>query len=275
MNPFKRLPLYSNQILEIYYNNGLLKSQGIESMSVLPPHVYAIADSAYRLMMQSILSGHSNSASSITSTAALRGAIVPSSNHSILISGESGAGKTESTKIVLRYLTTVASPSGAIETETGSVMDKVLQSNPILEAFGNARTLRNDNSSRFGKFIELSFNKRGHLIGGIIRTNLLEKVRLPSQQRGERNFHIFYQLFAGASLEQRDKWKLSSIEQYEYLLQGGIYKLQSIDDKYDYNQQYHALTILNFKASDQTCLLDLAAVLLHLGQVEFTAVHVW
>jgi len=273
MNPFKRLPLYSNQILEIYYNNGLLKSQGIESMSVLPPHVYAIADSAYRLMMQSIISGHSSSAVAAASSSSLRGAIVPSSNHSILISGESGAGKTESTKIVLRYLTTVGSPSGTIETETGSVMDKILQSNPILEAFGNARTLRNDNSSRFGKFIELSFNKRGHLIGGIIRTYLLEKVRLPSQQRGERNFHIFYQLFSGCTKEQYQQWKLNSIEQYEYLLQGGIYKLQSIDDKYEFSQLIHALNILNFKISDQICLFDLVASLLHLGQIEFIAIH--
>ena len=129
VNPFKRLPLYTPQILEMYYNHGLLKAQGVENIAPLPPHVYAIADSAYRDMMSAIMSR--DIAASPTSA-----------NQSILISGESGAGKTESTKIVLRYLTTVGSPTGAMETKEGSVMDKIIQSNPILEAFGNARTLR-------------------------------------------------------------------------------------------------------------------------------------
>lgn len=269
MNPFKKVPLYSNQILEIYYNDGLLKSQGIESGTHLPPHVYAIADSAYRLMMQTIMSGHGSFTSSQLRGGA--GVAAQSANHSILISGESGAGKTESTKIVLRYLTTVGSSTGSIETESGSVMDKVLKSNPILEAFGNARTLRNDNSSRFGKFIQLNFNKRGHLIGGVIRTYLLEKVRLPSQQRGERNFHIFYQLFAGATEIELIRWDFKAIEQYEYVLQGGIYKLQTIDDKFEYGQLKHALNILSFSEQDQSHLLDLTAALLHLGQVKFLA----
>ena len=265
MNPFKSVPLYSSQILEVYYNSGLLKSQGIESGTVLPPHVYAIADAAYRAMMNSIMHNFSGTVSSSKGGA---GSAV-TGDHSILISGESGAGKTESTKIVLRYLTTVGKPSGGVDTESGSVMDKVLQSNPILEAFGNAKTLRNDNSSRFGKFIQLNFNKRGHLIGGSIRTYLLEKVRLPSQQQGERNFHIFYQLAAGCSDEERARWGLRPIEQYEYLLQGGVFELPGMDDRGGFAELRAALNTLNFGAEDQQSLFDMTAALLHLGQIEF------
>lgn len=128
LNPFKSVPLYSPHILESYYNYGLMKSQGIDGCRPLPPHVYAVADAAYRDMMR-VVSQNLTAKSPVTV------------NQTILISGESGAGKTESTKIVLRYLTTVGSSSGSSSFLTGSVMDKVLQSNPILESFGNARTL--------------------------------------------------------------------------------------------------------------------------------------
>lgn len=263
MNPFKSVPLYTNQILEVYYNMGLLKSQGIEGGAPLPPHVYAIADAAYREMMNTIMQGYGTTASfsGKGSTA--------SANHAILISGESGAGKTESTKIVLRYLTTVGSSSGGLGAATGSVMEKVLQSNPILEAFGNAKTIRNDNSSRFGKYIELNFNKRGHLIGGTISTYLLEKVRLPVQQNGERNFHIFYQILSGATLDEYKKWQLLSFEEFRYTSQGGVYSLKHIDDKQEYLELKKALTTLNFTESDQVELLDIVAGLLHFGQLQF------
>lgn len=254
MNPFKSVPLYSSQILESYYNFGLLKSQGIESSTMLSPHVFAIADAAYRDMMNIILH---------------HGSQKNSGNQSILISGESGAGKTESTKIVLRYLTTVGNSSSGVQPETGSVMDKVLQSNPILEAFGNARTLRNDNSSRFGKYIELNFNKRGNLIGGTIRTYLLEKVRLASQQLGERNFHIFYQIAAGASPEEKLNWKLGEIHQYWYACQGDIFELRYVNDGDEFNSMRKALNTLNFGQEDQNGLLNIVAGLLHLGQIQF------
>eukprot|EP00605_Chrysophyceae_sp_TOSAG23-4_P000749 GSChrysophyteH1.ASY1.ANO1.837.1 assembled CDS len=176
-------------LIATYYNVGLLKSQGIDNPTPLSPHIYAISDAAFRDMI----------------------APVPNANQAILVSGESGAGKTESTKIVLKYLTTVGNSSGGTEVADGSIMDKVLQSNPILEAFGNAKTIRNDNSSRFGKYIDLNFNKRGHLVGGTIRTYLLEKVRLPTQQPGERNFHVFYQMAAGASDEDKADWKMTAM----------------------------------------------------------------
>lgn len=149
----------------------------------LGSHVYAIADLSYRQMMAP---GRKSQA--------------------ILISGESGAGKTESTKIVMLYLTTLGmAAGGAVEEKEGelTVMEKVLQSNPILEAFGNARTLRNDNSSRFGKFIELGFSRSGSLLGAKVQTYLLEKVRLGFHASGERNYHIFYQLLRGAMETQK------------------------------------------------------------------------
>lgn len=257
VNPFKRVPLYTTQILESYYNAGLLKAQGIESLSSLGPHIYAIADAAFRDMMMVISSGHSSAVRDY------------SANQAILISGESGAGKTESTKIVLRYLTTVGNSSGGAALIDGSVMDKVLQSNPILEAFGNAKTIRNDNSSRFGKFIELNFSKRCHLVGGTIRTYLLEKVRLPTQQPGERNFHVFYQMAAGASEEERKLWHLGPLQDYLYTNQGGVYKLRDFDDAEEYAEMRRALNTLNFSEEHQTTLFMSMAGILHLGQLQF------
>eukprot|EP01035_Chromulina_nebulosa_P019020 gene19020-24840_t len=254
VNPFKKVNLYTSQILEQYYNLGLLKSQGISNNVPLPPHVFAVADAAYRSMMNSILGSSGLHAAA---------------NQSILISGESGAGKTESTKIVLRYLTTVGNAAGGLELQTGSVMDKILQSNPILEAFGNAKTIRNDNSSRFGKFIELNFNRRGHLIGGTIRTYLLEKVRLPTQQLGERNFHIFYQMASGGSINEIERWNTPSVKDFWYTQQGGVFDLKLVNDKDEFNNMKGALNILNFKDSDQESLFNILAGLLHLGELKF------
>jgi myosin-5 len=261
MNPFKPVPLYTTQILETYYNFGLLKSQGLDnSSSPLPPHVYAIADAAYRDMMTTIMHGYTGTQSTSLGPA----------NQSILISGESGAGKTESTKIVLRYLTAVGNSTGSVGIQSGSIMDKILQSNPILEAFGNAKTLRNDNSSRFGKYIDLCFSKRGHLIGGKISTYLLEKVRLPAQSKGERNFHIFYQITSGsASAEDVARWKLDSIQSYHYGNQGNMYKLKLVDDQEEYRALRNAWSILNFAVEEQNSILDVIAGLLHLGEVRF------
>jgi myosin V len=257
LNPFKSVPLYSPHILESYYNYGLLKSQGIDGCRPLPPHVYAVADAAYRDMMRVV----SQNLTAKSPTAV---------NQTILISGESGAGKTESTKIVLRYLTTVGNSSGSSSFLMGSVMDKVLQSNPILESFGNARTLRNDNSSRFGKFIELHFSKRGHLIGGTIRTYLLERVRLVAQQQGERNFHVMYQLLAGCSSDERNEWHLTCAEEYWCCNQGSVFTLRSVDDAEEFSSLRTALTTLNFTCADQQSLFGAVAGVLHLSEVFFS-----
>eukprot|EP00957_Ditylum_brightwellii_P054026 4092390-Ditylum_brightwellii.AAC.1 len=174
-------------------------------------------------------------------------------SQSILISGESGAGKTESTKIVMLYLTTLGSgrssssaPKEPAPKEGGkpsfedlSVMERVLQSNPILEAFGNARTLRNDNSSRFGKFIELGFSRAGTLLGAKVQTYLLEKIRLAFHASGERNYHIFYQLLRGASEEQLHKYcfhegvtgGLELTNYFHYTGQGGAPQLREFTDE--------------------------------------------
>lgn len=265
VNPFKKLPLYSSEKLQIYYNSGLLKSQGVDVGSPLPPHVYAIADAAYRAMMSAI---HS------TPIQDTRGKAKPSTfcDQSILISGESGAGKTESTKIVLKYLTTVGNSSTSVSTVLGSVMDKILQSNPILEAFGNAKTLRNDNSSRFGKYIELYFNKRGTLIGGSICTYLLEKVRIPSQQPGERGFHIFYQLLTGSNNDEKQRWGLNSIESFEFISKGGVSVLKGIDDAAEFSVLKSSMETLNFGSDKQSAIFDTMAAILHLGQVHFLLV---
>ena len=256
INPFKAVPLYTSQILESYYNAGLMKSQGIDGGSInkglqLGPHVFSIADAAYREMM-------SRAASSADQT--------------ILISGESGAGKTETTKIVLRYLTTVGNSQGVMEVSTGSVMDKVLQSNPILEAFGNAKTLRNDNSSRFGKFIELHFSKRGHLIGGVIRTYLLEQVRLVKQQKGERAFHVFYQMLAGMGPDEKAARQLTEAKDFHFINQGATYTLKSFDDAHEFAALRKAWDVLDFDSTEQTALLDVMAGLLHLSEITFDAV---
>lgn len=255
VNPFQRLPLYTDEILESYYNSGLMKSQGIET-AAMDPHVYTIADAAYRDMANCIAEGK------------------PASQ-AVLISGESGAGKTETTKIVMRYLTVAG--AGADE----AVMEKILQSNPILEAFGNARTVRNDNSSRFGKFIDLKFDARGAMRGAAIETYLLEKIRLPRHAAGERNFHVFYQLDAAVTRDDNgialakadmkgDDWKLHGdcASHYVYTRQGGVKKI-SLDDGVEFVRLCTALKTLGFQADDARRAIALVAALLHLGDVDF------
>ena len=261
INPFKRLPLYTSEILDSYYNAGLLRAQGFEHSEGLPPHVFAIADNAYRSMHESLL-----------------GVSTSNPDQVILISGESGAGKTESTKIVLKYLTAAGSsaPSSSssgpdVNVGDNSIMDKILQSNPILEAFGNARTLRNDNSSRFGKYIELNFSKRGVLIGGTIRTYLLEKVRIPAHSVGERNFHIFYQLSTG-SLADMDDEGLSRLDarRLHYTNQGNVYELKEFDDKEEFITLMNAFKTLDFPDENVHELIKAVAGILYLGQLTFT-----
>lgn len=257
VNPFKRVNLYTKSILDEYYNKGLMKSMGADVGTELSPHVYAIADNAYRQMMGAIVRGVDKSGTEVKC------------NQSILISGESGAGKTESTKVVLSYLTTVGRGLDSGDSLQGSIMEKILQSNPILEAFGNAKTKRNDNSSRFGKFIQLNFNRRGNLIGGSIKTYLLEKVRLPLQQSGERNFHIFYQLVSGSTEEQKLRRGLRRLEEFNYTSKSGVFQLTNVNDGEEYESLCGALHTLNFDPEDQILMFDIVAGILHLGQLWF------
>mmetsp|Transcript_676 Transcript_676/g.962 ORF Transcript_676/g.962 Transcript_676/m.962 type:complete len:1715 (-) Transcript_676:47-5191(-) len=258
VNPFKSMPIYGIKLLQEYYTQGVMRQQGIETNKKLAPHIFSIADSAYRDMMTGMHSGTSNIA---------LGPI----DQSILISGESGAGKTESTKVVMKYLTTVGNANGITELEEGSVMDRVLQSNPILEAFGNARTIRNDNSSRFGKFIELLFDKRGILLGAKIETYLLEKVRIPNQSEHERNFHIFYQMTKGANDDERKNWDLEGPEEYKFSNQGDCFDLNRVEDEEEFVFTKKALLLMGFSTDTQNSIFSLVASLLHLGQVEFVS----
>ncbi|MCJ8750228.1 hypothetical protein PDJAM_G00260130 [Pangasius djambal] len=188
INPYKHLPIYSEEIVDMY--RGKKRHE-------MPPHIYAITDTAYRSMMQD------------------------REDQSILCTGESGAGKTENTKKVIQYLAFVASstktkkdPSSS-SLSHGELEKQLLQANPILEAFGNAKTVKNDNSSRFGKFIRINFDVNGYIVGANIETYLLEKSRAIRQAKEERTFHIFYYLLSGAG----DKLRCNSLFLSNGLLQ--------------------------------------------------------
>mmetsp|Transcript_22631 Transcript_22631/g.55929 ORF Transcript_22631/g.55929 Transcript_22631/m.55929 type:complete len:1555 (+) Transcript_22631:195-4859(+) len=256
VNPFQRLPLYSDDILNSYRSEGLFRSQGMGGgKSELDPHVFAIADRSYRQMMSE-----------------------GRRSQSILISGESGAGKTESTKIVMSYLTTLGGMGMETEKEGElSVMERVLQSNPVLEAFGNARTLRNDNSSRFGKFIELGFSRAGHLLGAKVETYLLEKVRIAFHATGERNYHIFYQLLRGATEEQKEKFGFAEGSTgglelpmvFNLTKQGGAPQLREYTDESSFEYTLKAMSALGWNEELIENVMSIIAGLLHLGQTEF------
>lgn len=259
VNPFQRLPLYTDEILNSYRSAGLFKSQGMGNPTEdLDPHVFAVADRSYRQMMAE-----------------------GRKSQSILISGESGAGKTESTKIVMSYLTTLGGMGMEQEKEGElSVMERVLQSNPVLEAFGNARTLRNDNSSRFGKFIELGFSRAGHLLGAKVQTYLLEKVRIAFHASGERNYHIFYQLLRGANEEQKARYQLMEGNSgglelancFHLTKQGGAPQLREYTDEESFAYTLKAMKALGWSEEVIDNVLAIIAGLLHLGQTQFTKV---
>eukprot|EP00584_Thalassiosira_punctigera_P008237 CAMPEP_0172544582 /NCGR_PEP_ID=MMETSP1067-20121228/14701_1 /TAXON_ID=265564 ORGANISM="Thalassiosira punctigera, Strain Tpunct2005C2" /NCGR_SAMPLE_ID=MMETSP1067 /ASSEMBLY_ACC=CAM_ASM_000444 /LENGTH=1608 /DNA_ID=CAMNT_0013331167 /DNA_START=385 /DNA_END=5211 /DNA_ORIENTATION=+ len=260
VNPFQRLPLYTREILESYRQEGLFRSQNLGDSTAKPlgPHVYSIADRSYRQMMSE-----------------------QRKSQSVLISGESGAGKTETTKIVMLYLTTLGSAleEGGGEADDGklSIMERVLQSNPILEAFGNAKTLRNDNSSRFGKFIELGFNRAGVLQGAKVQTYLLEKVRIGYHASGERNYHIFYQLLRGATEEQHHKYCFHDgltggleLANYFHLTgQGGAPQLREFTDEEGLKYTLKSMRSMGWSEEKIDHVLSIVAGILHLGQVKF------
>lgn len=260
-NAYRHLRPHKQEILEAYRQEGLFRSQNLGDSSTKPlgPHVYSVADRSYRQMMSE-----------------------QRKSQSILISGESGAGKTETTKIVMLYLTTL----GSAHTEDAggeagdgklSVMERVLQSNPILEAFGNAKTLRNDNSSRFGKFIELGFNRAGILQGAKVQTYLLEKVRIGFHASGERNYHIFYQLLRGATEEQHAKYRFHDgvtggleLANYFHLTgQGGAPQLREFTDDEGLKYTLKSMRSMGWTEEKIDQVLSIVAGILHLGQVKF------
>lgn len=234
VNPFQRLPhLYNDHMMEMY--------KGAE-FGELSPHPFAMADRAYRLMMNY------------------------GTSQAILVSGESGAGKTESTKMLMQYL---AFMGGKVESDGRSVQQQVLESNPVLEAFGNAKTVRNNNSSRFGKFVELQFDQNGKISGAAIRTYLLERSRVCQISDPERNYHCFYMLCA-APPEDRERYKLGDASLFHYLNQSNCIKLDGMDDSSEYIATRRAMDIVGISSDEQDAIFRVVAAILHLGNVEFS-----
>ncbi|KAG8450754.1 hypothetical protein GDO86_003141 [Hymenochirus boettgeri] len=233
VNPYKELEIYSKQHMERY--------RGVSFYEV-SPHIYAIADNSYRSLR------------------------TERKDQCILISGESGAGKTEASKKILQYYAVTCPASDQVET----VKDRLLQSNPVLEAFGNAKTLRNDNSSRFGKYMDVQFDYKGAPVGGHILNYLLEKSRVVHQNHGERNFHIFYQLLEGGEEDLLRRLGLDkNAQNYHYLVKGQCAKVSSINDKNDWKTVRRAMSVINFNEDDVEELLSIVASVLHLGNVQF------
>ncbi|CAA7050109.1 unnamed protein product [Microthlaspi erraticum] len=233
VNPFRRLPhLYNNHMMQQYKGAGF---------GELSPHPFAVADAAYRQMKNQGIS------------------------QSILVSGESGAGKTETTKLLMQYL---ADMGGRAVTEGRSVEKKVLESNPVLEAFGNAKTVRNNNSSRFGKFVEIQFDQRGRISGAAIRTYLLERSRVCQVSDPERNYHCFYMLCA-APPEDIKKWKLADPRTFHYLNQSRCIELERMDDSKEYHETRKAMDVVGINLEEQESIFRVVAAILHLGNVEF------
>ncbi|XP_052887732.1 myosin-16 isoform X1 [Gossypium arboreum] len=233
INPFQAIShLYDTKLMDSYKGAQL----GDRS-----PHVFAITDVAYRAMNNE---GKSNS---------------------ILVSGESGAGKTETTKMIMRYLAYLGGHAAA---EARTVERKVLESNPVLEAFGNAKTVRNNNSSRFGKFVEIQFDARGQISGAAIRTYLLEKSRVCQISEPERNYHCFY-LLCAAPPKEIEKYKLGDPKSFHYLNQSSCYELVGVDDSHDYLATKKAMDIVGISVEEQDAIFRIVAAILHLGNIAF------
>ncbi|KAK4873785.1 hypothetical protein RN001_013145 [Aquatica leii] len=237
INPYKRFPVYTNRCAKLY--RGKRRNE-------VPPHIFAISDGAYVNM----LTNHEN--------------------QSMLITGESGAGKTENTKKVIAYFATVGASSKKDDTQKkANLEDQVVQTNPVLEAFGNAKTVRNDNSSRFGKFIRIHFGPTGKLAGADIETYLLEKARVISQQPLERSYHIFYQMMSGSVKGLKDKCLLSNnITDYYYVSQGKT-TIPNVDDGEECSLTDEAFDILGFTQDEKDDVYKITAAVMHMGCMKF------
>ncbi|KAJ8249172.1 hypothetical protein GJAV_G00231950 [Gymnothorax javanicus] len=232
VNPFKQMPYFGDKEVELYQGAAQYEN---------PPHIYALADNMYRNMM------------------------IDRENQCVIISGESGAGKTVAAKYIMSYISRVSGGGPKVQ----HVKDIILQSNPLLEAFGNAKTLRNNNSSRFGKYFEIQFSCGGEPDGGKISNFLLEKSRVVMRNPGERSFHIFYQLIEGASEEQRSTLGITDLDYYSYLNQSESYKVDDINDKSDFKETMHAMRVIGITPEECALVLQIVAGVLHLGNISF------
>ncbi|KAJ1548826.1 Myosin type-2 heavy chain 1 [Cladochytrium tenue] len=252
MNPFQRLALYSPDIMREY--SGKRRGE-------LEPHLFAVAEEAYRTMIKE------------------------KKNQSIIVSGESGAGKTQSAKYIMRYFAIVddlekkAGNSSSSGGGTSEIEEAVLSTNPIMESFGNSKTTRNDNSSRFGKYIEILFSKPTgpnnsvRITGAKIRTYLLERSRLIFQPATERNYHIFYQLCAAVPAAERKEWALGRWNDYYYLNQGGTGTIPGCDDAAEFAITQQGLSTIGISVATQWDIFKICAALLHIGNIKVSAVR--
>ena len=235
VNPYKRYPIYTPRVVNMYL--GKRKNE-------VPPHLWAVTETAYRNM----LSNHKN--------------------QSMLITGESGAGKTENTKKVIAYLAMVATSSKKAGKKV-SLEDQIVATNPIMESYGNAKTSRNDNSSRFGKFIRIHFGPSGKLAGCDIQSYLLEKSRITQQQEVERSYHIFYQMLQPYMPELKVKCHLTDdIYDYFFVSQGKV-TVESINDNEELEYTDNAFEILGFTDNEKWCAYRITAAVMTLGEVHF------
>uniref|UniRef100_A0A3Q2ZNG1 Myosin VB n=1 Tax=Kryptolebias marmoratus TaxID=37003 RepID=A0A3Q2ZNG1_KRYMA len=233
INPYEQLQIYGEEVINAYSG---------QNMGDMDPHIFAVAEEAYKQMARD------------------------ERNQSIIVSGESGAGKTVSAKYAMRFFATVGGSSN-----DANVEEKVLASNPIMEAIGNAKTTRNDNSSRFGKYIQIVFSKHYHIIGANMRTYLLEKSRVVFQAEEERNYHIFYQLCASASLPEFKEFSLNSAEEFHYTSLGENIFIEGVNDAEDLVKTREAFSLLGVKESNQSSIFKILASILHLGNVAIVA----
>ncbi|KAG8522814.1 Unconventional myosin-VIIa, partial [Galemys pyrenaicus] len=231
VNPYQLLSIYSPEHIRQYTN---------KKIGEMPPHIFAIADNCYFNMKRN------------------------SRDQCCIISGESGAGKTESTKLILQFLAAISGQHSWIE-------QQVLEATPILEAFGNAKTIRNDNSSRFGKYIDIHFNKRGAIEGAKIEQYLLEKSRVCRQAPDERNYHVFYCMLEGMSKEQKKKLGLSQATDYNYLAMGNCITCEGREDSQEYANICSAMKVLMFTDTENWEISKLLAAILHLGNLQYEA----
>lgn len=242
MNPYHALPIYTESVIQSYSNKRREEN---------PPHIFAVADGAMRHMLED------------------------HENQSLLITGESGAGKTENTKRVIQYLTATtvdADASGPWHSgePLGLLERQILQANPILESFGNAQTVRNNNSSRFGKFIRIEFSATGTIAGGNIEWYLLEKSRVHSRHANERSFHVFYQLLRCRNSALLDSLSLSSYPEHYAYLSSTRKDIEGVDDSVEFRHLIEALRTMGFTADEEYDLFLVLALILHFGNLELT-----
>ncbi|KAJ3220393.1 Unconventional myosin-Ie [Dinochytrium kinnereticum] len=237
VNPYKKLPYFTEKEIEQYNGSAAYEH---------PPHIYALADKMFQSM------------------------ITDEENQCVIISGESGAGKTESAKLIMNYIAAVSARGGGSQNNVVDNIKKIiLESNPLLESFGNAKTLRNNNSSRFGKYFEINFSKSGAPAGGKISNFLLEKSRVVGPGSGERNFHIFYQITKACTPEEKESLGMMEPKYFHYLNMSGEYSADGINDADEYKDMKNGMKVCNITGRDQQSVFQILAGILHMGNIQF------